>query len=138
MKIKQTARGYEATVTIPVVSGTPAPPDDDGTGESQLAYDKAAKALLTYDRTQGVWRTAGTTTTLKAGYVIASTSGPLSCVFTGAVIGDKVLLVIDPTGIDPNPLGHFEPVITTNDQIQQLTGFPGAVFPVPVLVQRNQ
>lgn len=61
MKIKQTARGYEATVTVPVVSGTPSAPDDDGTGEAQFAYDKAAKALLVFDRSQAAWQPAGGT-----------------------------------------------------------------------------
>lgn len=69
--------------------------------------------------------------------VTASTSGASSCVFAGAMPGNTVVFVIDPTGIDPNPPSHFESTISVAGQIQQLSGFPGAVFPVPILVTRG-
>ena len=72
-----------------------------------------------------------------SGYVTASISGASSCAFSGARVGDHVLFVIDPTGIDPDPPSHFEATISVANQIQQLSGFPGATFPVPVLVGRG-
>lgn len=63
----------------------------------------------------------------------ASTSGTASCVFTGAVVGMKVVQCTDLTGV-VDATACFETQITVAGQIQQTVAFPGADRGVPVLL----
>lgn len=60
MKIQPTARGYEATVTLPVVQGVPTdPPIDDGSGEAVARWDAVGKQVVIWDVASSTWKTAG-------------------------------------------------------------------------------